>query len=96
MTIERKEEINPEFHGQLQDWIFGCDICQDVCPWNRNSVSHDEPKLDPRIELLKMTKPSWEYLLKEEFDELFAGSAVKRAGFEGVLKNKKALTKPVL
>lgn len=96
MTIERKEEISKEFHGKLDDWIFGCDICQDVCPWNKNAIPHDEAKLDPRVELHKMTKDCWDSLDREDFDTLFEGSAVKRAGFEGILKNKKALTKPVL
>ena len=55
-TIELKENIPTEFKGKFDDWMFGCDVCQDVCPWNRFSKSHNEPLFNPHPELLDMTK----------------------------------------
>ena len=87
LTIELKESIPSDFSGKMDDWIFGCDVCQDVCPWNRFSQSHREPLFDPSPQLLSMTKADWVDMTKEVFDELFPRSAVKRTGYEGLRRN---------
>lgn len=88
-TIELKEKIPTEFKGQFDDWMFGCDICQDVCPWNRFSKAHSEPLFNPHPELLSMTKKDWEEITEDVFKELFRKSAVKRTKFEGLKRNIK-------
>ncbi len=87
LTIELKNEIPDTFSDQMQNWMFGCDICQQVCPWNRFSKSHNEEKFNPKEKLLKMRKPDWEDITEEIFDKLFEGSAVKRTKFEGLKRN---------
>jgi epoxyqueuosine reductase len=88
LTIELKDEIIPkEFSGKMENWMFGCDICQDVCPWNRFAKKHNEPKLNPHDNLLKMSKVDWEDLTEEVFRELFKKSAVKRTKFKGLKRN---------
>ncbi|OBX25701.1 epoxyqueuosine reductase [Gelidibacter algens] len=86
-TIELKDKIPTEFRGQFDDWMFGCDICQDVCPWNRFSKAHNEPLFNPHPELLSMTKKDWEEITEDVFKELFKKSAVKRTKFEGLKRN---------
>ena len=86
-TIELKENIPSEFKGQFDDWMFGCDICQDVCPWNRFSKAHSEPLFNPHPELLDMTKKDWEEITKDTFNKVFKKSAVKRTKFEGLQRN---------
>nr|WP_194508467.1 tRNA epoxyqueuosine(34) reductase QueG [Psychroserpens luteus] len=86
-TIELKENIPTEFKGQFNDWMFGCDICQDVCPWNRFSKAHSEPLFNPHPELLSMTKKDWEEITKDTFNKIFKKSAVKRTKFEGLNRN---------
>lgn len=86
-TIELKENIPTEFKGQLDDWIFGCDVCQDVCPWNRFSKSHSEPLFNPHPELLSMTKKDWEEITEDTFRKVFKNSAVKRTKFSGLKRN---------
>jgi epoxyqueuosine reductase len=88
LTIEYKGEQIPEkFKHQFNDWIFGCDICQDVCPWNRLSEIHHEPEFNLSDQLLKITKPEWEELSKEQFNEVFKNSPVKRTGYKGLKRN---------
>lgn len=88
LTIELKDAIIPgEFKSQMENWMFGCDICQDVCPWNRFSKPHNEPKFHPHDNLLKMNKADWEDLTEEVFRELFKNSAVKRTKFNGLKRN---------
>lgn len=88
LTIENKEEtISEEFKGQLQGWNFGCDICQDVCPWNRKSEETQEPAFKPSEELILMTLEQWNKLDQERFSTLFKGSAVKRTKLKGWLRN---------
>ncbi len=89
LTIELKDEIGEEFQGKMQDWIFGCDICQDVCPWNRFSVPNTELKFEPKEELLHYTKKDWQELEEKMFQELFKNSAVKRTKFSGFQRNIK-------
>ena len=88
LTIELKDAIIPnEFKGKMENWMFGCDICQDVCPWNRFSKPHTEPRFDPHEQLLKMNKADWDDLTEEIFRELFRNSAVKRTKFSGLKRN---------
>ena len=86
-TIELKDKIPTEFKGKFEDWMFGCDICQDVCPWNRFSKAHSEPLFNPHPDLLSMTKNDWEEITEDVFKELFKKSAVKRTKFEGLKRN---------
>lgn len=87
LTIELKNEIPVEFQKKMENWIFGCDICQQVCPWNRFSAEHDEPEFLPNSELLTMTKEAWQDMTEPVFDKLFEGSAVKRTKFAGLKRN---------
>lgn len=86
-TIELKENIPTEFRGKFDDWMFGCDVCQDVCPWNRFSKSHSEPLFNPHPELLAMTKKDWEEITEDTFKKVFKKSAVKRTKFSGLTRN---------
>lgn len=86
-TIELKENIPKEVKGQFKDWMFGCDICQDVCPWNRFSKAHSEPLFNPHPELLDMTKKDWEEITQDTFSKVFKKSAVKRTKFTGLQRN---------
>jgi epoxyqueuosine reductase len=86
-TIELKENIPSEFKGKLENWMFGCDICQDVCPWNRFSKPHNEPLFNPQSELLSMTKRDWEEITEDIFKKTFKDSAVKRTKFSGLKRN---------
>ena len=84
-TIELKDENLPnEFKGKMQNWMFGCDICQDVCPWNRFGKQNTEERFQPRLNLLDITKEHWENLGQEDFSKLFRKSAVKRTKFTGL------------
>lgn len=71
----------------MENWAFGCDICQDVCPWNRFSKPHNESRFNPHEGLLKLNKADWEDLTQEVFQELFRKSAVKRTKFDGLKRN---------
>ncbi|WP_430410333.1 tRNA epoxyqueuosine(34) reductase QueG [Kordia sp.] len=86
-TIELKNEIPTHVQGQFDNWMFGCDICQDVCPWNRFSKPHNEPLFNPHPELLSMTKKEWEEITQEVFSEIFKKSAVKRTKYTGLVRN---------
>jgi epoxyqueuosine reductase len=86
-TIELKDNIPYEMKGKFDDWAFGCDICQDVCPWNKFSQSHNEPLFNPNPELLSMTKKDWQEITEETFRAVFKNSAVKRTKFEGLKRN---------
>ncbi|WP_046743915.1 tRNA epoxyqueuosine(34) reductase QueG [Kordia zhangzhouensis] len=92
-TIELKNEIPAHVHGKFDNWMFGCDICQDVCPWNRFSKPHNEPLFDPHPELLAMTKKEWEEITHEVFNEIFKKSAVKRTKYAGLVRNIQFLKK---
>ncbi len=87
LTIERKEAIPGKFKGQMANYIFGCDICQEVCPWNRFSKKHDEPEFEPSETMISLTSADWENLTEKEFDNLFHGSPVKRTGYHGLKRN---------
>lgn len=86
-TIELKNEIPTSEKGKFEDWMFGCDICQDVCPWNRFSKVHNEPLFNPHPELLSMTKKDWEEITEDVFHKFFKNSAVKRTKFSGLKRN---------
>jgi len=90
-TIELKNEIPTHVQGQFDDWMFGCDICQDVCPWNKFSKPHNEPLFNPHPELLSMSKKEWEEITQEVFSEIFKKSAVKRTKYTGLVRNIKFL-----
>ncbi len=87
LTIENKGEINPDFKGKYDKWIFGCDICQQVCPWNRFSTPHHEPAFEPPSGLMEFTGADWEQMGQEQFKSIFRKSAVKRAKFAGLKRN---------
>lgn len=86
-TIELKENIPNEMKGKFDDWAFGCDTCQDVCPWNKFSKSHNEPLFNPNPELLSFNKKDWEEITEETFRAVFKDSAVKRTKFQGLNRN---------
>tara|TARA_R110002051_G_scaffold66515_7_gene120433 strand:+ start:8668 stop:9594 length:927 start_codon:yes stop_codon:yes gene_type:complete len=86
-TIELKNELPNEMKGSFDDWMFGCDICQDVCPWNRFSKPHNEPLFNPNPELLSMSKKDWEEITEDVFQKVFKKSAVKRTKFSGLSRN---------
>ena len=87
LTIEHRGEIPPAFKNKFDNWIFGCDICQDVCPWNREVKPHNEPHFETSDRLKSMRKSDWQKLNKVQFDELFATSAVQRTGYQGLKRN---------
>ena len=87
LTIELRNEIPDSFRGRMDDWIFGCDVCQDVCPWNRFSKPHQEPLFNPHPELLEMDRQDWEEITEEVFRKVFRKSAVKRTKYSGLTRN---------
>jgi len=87
LTIENKGEIPESFAGSYEKWIFGCDICQQVCPWNRFSTPHNEPLFSPSEELIGLKKEDWENMNIDQFKSIFKKSAVKRAKFAGLKRN---------
>jgi epoxyqueuosine reductase len=86
-TIELKENIPESMKGSFNDWAFGCDVCQDVCPWNRFSKPHREPLFNPHPDLLSLTKKDWEEITEDTFRAVFKNSAVKRTKFSGLTRN---------
>ena len=92
LTIENKEKIPKELRGSINNSIFGCDICQDVCPWNKKSVPHNEKEFIPKKELRDLKKKDWIELTEDTFNKIFEGSAVKRTKFQGLKRNIKAVS----
>jgi epoxyqueuosine reductase len=88
LTIELKEKMPHEFEDKLSDWAFGCDICQDVCPWNRKAKYGHIDDLKPRERVLNPPK-KWTALEEDEFEDIFEGSAVRRAGYKQFTQNAK-------
>ena len=86
-TIELKDQLPNTMKGQFDDWMFGCDVCQDVCPWNKFSKPHNEPLFNPHPELLEMTKKDWKEITEDVFKRIFQKSAVKRTKFSGLKRN---------
>ncbi len=91
LTIELRDNIPTSFKDKTDGWMFGCDVCQDVCPWNRRAKPHNEPLFNPQNGLLEMTKKDWQELTEETFGKVFKKSAVKRAKFSGLTKTIKFL-----
>ncbi len=91
-TIELKEEVIPaEMQGKFGNWAFGCDICQEVCPWNRFATRHREADFDAPEALLEMNREQWEEMSEEVFQNLFRHSALKRSGYRGLKRNLRFL-----
>ena len=87
-SIELKDEKLPEeFKDHMENWMFGCDICQDVCPWNRFAQQNNEARFQPNLNLLEMTKENWMDLNQDKFSEIFRRSAVKRTKYSGLKRN---------
>ena len=86
-TIELKDNLPEEMKGKLDDWAFGCDVCQDVCPWNRFSKAHNEPLFQANPELLSYSKQDWEEITAETFQKVFKDSPLKRTKLEGLKRN---------
>jgi len=87
LTIEFKEAIPESFKGKMDNWVFGCDVCQDVCPWNRFSKKHEHLEFEPKKELVTMSTNDWEEMKEEAFHLLFKDSAIKRSKFKGLTRN---------
>ena len=92
-TIELKDNLPQEMKGKFDDWMFGCDICQDVCPWNRFSKPHNEPLFQTNSDILNFSKSDWEEITVDTFQKVFKNSAVKRTKYEGLLRNINFLKK---
>ncbi len=92
-TIELKEMMIPSgMKGKFQDWMFGCDVCQDVCPWNRFSKGTDEIELKPIYEVINFTFKDWEELTEESFKKIFKDSPIRRSKYAGIKRNLKFLS----
>lgn len=87
LTIELKSDIPPEFKGKMEGRVFGCDICQEVCPWNQRLTPHTEPQFNIRGVLLEPDIEKWRNMTQEQFSETFKKSPVKRAKFSGLIRN---------
>ena len=87
MAIELKDEIPSEFVEKMNGWAFGCDVCQDVCPWNRNAKPHSTEEFQPQLSLLNMTLNEWHEMTEESFFESFKGTPVMRTKWSGFSRN---------
>lgn len=87
LTIELKDQLPTEFQGKMDNWAFGCDVCQDVCPWNRFSKQHNEPLFNSKPEILNYSKKDWEELTSDTFNTIFKNSAISRTKYEGLKRN---------
>ena len=92
-TIELKDNLPQEMKGKFDDWMFGCDVCQEVCPWNRFSKPHNEPLFQSSPDILNFSKSDWEEITVDTFQKVFKNSAVKRTKYEGLLRNINFLKK---
>ena len=92
-TIELKDNLPQEMKGKFDDWMFGCDVCQDVCPWNRFSKPHNEPLFQANSDILNFSKSDWEEITVDTFQKVFKNSAVKRTKYDGLLRNINFLKK---
>jgi epoxyqueuosine reductase len=86
-TIELKNQLPETMKGAWNDWVFGCDVCQEVCPWNRFATPHQEPQFNPHPDLLSFSKKDWEEITEDIFNEVFRDSAVKRTQYKGLKRN---------
>jgi epoxyqueuosine reductase len=94
LTIEKRGELPEEFRGEYKQWIFGCDICQEVCPWNRFAFPHNENAFRLVDVVRDWEADDWENLNKETFNKVFGKSPLKRARFEGIKRNIQYLKNP--
>lgn len=93
-TIELKDALIPEeMEGKFQNWMFGCDVCQEVCPWNRFSTPNHEPHFEPIPEILNFNTNDWEEMTEETFRQIFRHSPIKRSKFKGIQRNLQFLKK---
>jgi epoxyqueuosine reductase len=92
-TIELKNEIPDYFKDKMDDWIYGCDVCQDVCPWNKFSKTHNEPLFEANKPWIKYSKKEWTEITEEVFKIQFKKSAVQRTKFNGLKRNIEFVTK---
>lgn len=90
-TIELKDNLPVDMKGKFDDWAFGCDVCQDVCPWNRFSKPHNEPLFNANPDLLSMSKQDWIEITEETFKAVFKNSPLKRTKYDGLMRNIKFL-----
>ena len=86
-TIELKDQLPVEYKNKMENWTFGCDICQDVCPWNRFSKPHQEPQFQANESLLKMQLKDWQEITEDLFDTIYKESPLKRTGYSGMKRN---------
>jgi epoxyqueuosine reductase len=87
-TIELKDALLPdEMKNKFENWMFGCDICQDICPWNRFSKPHHEIQFTPIPEVLNLSTKEWEAISEEKFKTIFADSPIKRTKYKGIRRN---------
>lgn len=94
-TIELKETLIPEkMKGKFDNWIFGCDVCQDVCPWNRFSTPHQTNSFEPKAAIFEMSEREWNELSEEKFKIIFSDSPIKRTKFSGIKRNLKFIQQP--
>ena len=92
LTIELKDALIPsEFHDRMEGWMFGCDICQDVCPWNRFSKPATEPAFTPIPQILDLSLKQWEEINEDTFNQIFKRSSLKRSKWQGIMRNIKAV-----
>lgn len=95
-TIELKDEILPEeMKSKFQNWAFGCDICQDVCPWNRFSKPTQEAAFEPLSEILNLSSKEWETMTEDAFRKIFNHSPIKRTKWKGLMRNLQFVKKEV-
>lgn len=87
LTIEYREEIPSEFKDKMENWAFGCDICQQVCPWNKFTTHHKEPAFEPKQELMDFSENDWHEMTDQVFEKVFKDSPVKRTKFKGLKRN---------
>jgi epoxyqueuosine reductase len=92
-TIELKNEIDAQMSGKFDNWIFGCDVCQDVCPWNRFSKPNNEIEFKPLQEILRMNLDDWKNIEEETFKKVFRNSPIKRTKYKGMMRNLKFIQK---
>ena len=94
LTIELKDQLIPDaFEGKMDNWLFGCDVCQDVCPWNRFSKPHTEQAFAAHKEILNLSSQEWEALEESTFNTLFKHSPLKRSKWKGLQRNIQFINK---